>query len=462
MAETQAVSVSNSEKQVTKLRGYRTEPWAAEDSPFKPDDAGEKRTLFKHDGDEIIYSKAFKRLSDKSQIVVKPERIENFRSRLTHTLEVNQIAESIGLHLGLSLPLINAIALGHDIGHAPFGHAGERALQNILKDEILQICDFDKLVSELEKKYGVRVKINNIGECENGHVLFHHALNSVRIVQRKLKNVSKETIDGILKHSWSPWQDVYKFGVPKTYEGQVVAIADQVAGINHDTEDILTCIESTFDVPDIYEKFGAYMEQNSSLTYSDVESNLAGWFLRRDNLARDNGWGRKYRLRKIINSIVDVSWKKLKEEKVTSQDRTNEITLTLDTEISKFLQGYEKFVREKIIKEVSWFRQRDAQAAAAISTVYNFFKHYHFSQVGLNNITPKSLRIEIEILVKKCKESCADEKYEKDELWNIFVSCAKSGKASNVEHIIKIIDYVSGMTDGNLMHVHDIAFRLFR
>lgn len=447
----------------TKPRGYRTEPWAAEDSPFKPDDAGEKRTLFKHDGDEVIYSKAFKRLSDKSQIVVKPERIENFRSRLTHTLEVNQIAESIGLHLGLSLPLINAIALGHDIGHAPFGHAGERALQNILKDEILQICDFDKLVSELEKKYGVRVKINNIGECENGHVIFHHALNSIRIIQRKLNDVSDETIDGILKHSWSPWQDLPKFGVPKTYEGQAVAISDQVAGINHDTEDILTCEESTFNnVTDIYEKFANYMDHNDFLKYTNVESNLADWFLIRDNLSKEKGWGRKYRLRKIINSIVDVSKKKLQKEEVTSQDSAIKITLTLDTEISKFLHGYEKFVREKIIKEVSWFRQRDAQAAAAISTVYNFFKHYHFSQVGLNNITPKSLRIEIETSVKKCKESCDDEKYEKDELWKIFVSCAKSGKASDVEHIIKIIDYVSGMTDGNLMHVHDIAFRLFR
>lgn len=462
MAETQAVSVSNSEKQVTEPRGYRTEPWAAKDSPFKPDDAGEKRSLFKHDGDEVIYSKAFKRLTDKSQIVVKPERIENFRSRLTHTLEVNQIAESIGLRLGLNLPLINAIALGHDIGHAPFGHAGERALQNLLKNEMLQLCDFGKLVSELEKNYNVRVTISEIGECENGHVLFHHALNSVRIVQRKLKDVSEETINGILKHSWSPWQDVHKFGVPKTYEGQVVAIADQVAGINHDTEDILTCVESTFNVSDIYEKFGAYMDQNSSLTYSDVESNLADWFLKRDNINKDTGWGRKYRLRKIINSIVDVSWKKLKEEKVISQDRAIEITLTLDTEISKFLQGYERFVREKIIKEVSWFRQRDAQASAAISTVYNFFKHYHFSQVGLNNITPESLRIEIENVIEKCKESCQEEKYERDTLWNIFVNCAKSSKASDIEHIIKIIDYVSGMTDGNLMHVHDIAFRLFR
>ncbi len=90
--------------------------WAAEDKPFKTTN-GERRSLYKHDGDEIIYSAAFKRLSNKTQIVVKPERFDHLRSRLTHTLEVDQIAKSIGTQLRLHPELITAIALGHDIGH---------------------------------------------------------------------------------------------------------------------------------------------------------------------------------------------------------------------------------------------------------------------------------------------------------------------------------------------------------
>jgi dGTP triphosphohydrolase len=134
----------------------------------------------------------------------------------------------------------------------------------------------------------------------------------------------------------------------------------------------------------------------------------------------------------------------------------------LEGKISDFLRGCEEFIREKIIKEVSWFRQRDAQASAAISTVYNFYKHYRFSDAAVEAVSARSLREEIKELADECNESFTDVNYEKDELLGIFLNCAKPNKANEVERIIQTIDYVSGMTDRRLMDVHDIAFRLFR
>lgn len=438
--------------------------WASEDKLYEGEreGEGEKRTLFKHDGDEIIYAAAFRRLSDKSQVVVKPERTENFRSRLTHTLEVNQIAESLGIELKLNTLLINAMALGHDIGHSPFGHAGERAFQNIIENELVPLCDPDKLRKELKAKYGNDVEIKLTGKWENGHLFFHHAINSVRIIQRKFTGVSKEVIDGIKMHSWSPWQKSHKFGVPLCYEAQVVAIADQIAGINHDTEDILNCEESEHKVDDIYGKLPKYLNEKNILDYTEAKKILEEWFLKKEDISKRNGHGRKYRLRKILNNVVDVSLNKLIRENVESANCAREVPLELDEPVSKFLLGYEKFVREEIIEGVSWFKQRDAQAAAAISTVYNFYKHYRFSKVGMDKIKPLSLRNEIEEAVNTCKDSISDENYSKDECWSIFVNSAEASKKQEVERIIQTIDYVSGMTDRHLMQIHDIAFRLFR
>ena len=464
-------NVSKDAKPATGQSNLR--PWAAKDSPFEGDEE-ERRTLFKHDGDEVIYSAAFRRLSDKSQVVVKPERIENFRSRLTHTLEVNHIAESVGLQLGLNIPLINAIALGHDIGHTCFGHAGERECQNIMRNEVLPHCNLTTLCQKLQEAYPDYENIGSIhfkdtGECENGHWLFHHAINSVRIIQRKLKKVSKETLDGVRKHSWSPWGDASKFGIPNTYEGQAVAIADQVAGINHDTEDILNCEESTYKdkLGRFYNEVPKYMSDGTVhgknfLEHSVAESVLEKIFLKRDCCTKKNGWGRKYRLREIINDVVDVSLSKLEEKQVGSSEQAADITLELRKDLSMFLRGYEKFVRDNIIKQVSWFKQRDAQAAAVMWTVYNFYRHYSSDGSEIDKIRPSHLQIEIKDAIEKFTASIEEESYIEDTHQKVFLLSAKEEKKSEIEKVIKTVDYVSGMTDRHLMKIFDIAFDLFR
>ena len=159
----------------------------------------EVRTLFQRDRDRILHSKAFRRLAHKTQVFISPEG-DHYRTRLTHTLEVSQIARTIARALKLNEDLTEAIALGHDLGHTPFGHTGEHSLQKLTGGD------------------------------------FSHNKHSLRVVE-VLENNGKgliltfEVKDGILNHPTS--------GKPATLEGKVVQISDKIAYINHDIDDAL-------------------------------------------------------------------------------------------------------------------------------------------------------------------------------------------------------------------------------
>ncbi len=157
----------------------------------------EIRTDFQRDRDRIIHSKSFRRLKHKTQVFLSPES-DHYRTRLTHTLEVSQIARTIARALRLNEDLTEAIALGHDLGHTPFGHAGERAL--------------DKLASFDFTHYSQSVRVCNV--IEKGGIGL---------------NLTKEVLDGILCHTKGDWAS--------TLEGQVVRYADRIAYINHDIDD---------------------------------------------------------------------------------------------------------------------------------------------------------------------------------------------------------------------------------
>ncbi len=157
------------------------------------------RTVYQRDRDKIIHSKAFRRLNGKTQVFLTPEG-DHYRTRLTHTLEVSQTARTIAKALRLNEDLTEAIALGHDLGHTPFGHAGERALN--------EICPFG----------------------------FAHYLQSVRVVEKLEKggkglNLTKEVRDGIANHQVST--------TPATLEGRIVRICDKIAYVNHDIDDAI-------------------------------------------------------------------------------------------------------------------------------------------------------------------------------------------------------------------------------
>lgn len=157
------------------------------------------RTVYQRDRDRIIHCKSFRRLKHKTQVFLSPEG-DHYRTRLTHTLEVAQIGRTIARALRLNEDLTEAIALGHDLGHTPFGHAGERVLNEV---------------------------------CPYG---FRHYEQSIRVVEFLEKdgkglNLSKEVRDGILNHRTS--------GTPATLEGRIIRLADKIAYINHDIDDAI-------------------------------------------------------------------------------------------------------------------------------------------------------------------------------------------------------------------------------
>lgn len=181
----------------------------------------DNRTEFQHDRDRIVHSKAFRRLESKTQVLLSHES-DHSRKRLTHSLEVSQISESIAIVLGLNIFLTNAIALGHDVGHTPFGHGGERALDQILRD--LGMDGFKHnyqsvlVLNKLEKRYGQDRALNLMWETRDG-ILKH----------TKLRN----TID--ISYYDSQLENHPDF--PITLEGQVVRIVDEIAQRTHDTDD---------------------------------------------------------------------------------------------------------------------------------------------------------------------------------------------------------------------------------
>jgi len=174
------------------------------------------RTEFQRDRDRIIHSKSFRRLKHKTQVFLAPEG-DHYRERLTHTLEVAQISKTIAKALALNEDLVEAIALGHDLGHTPFGHAGERALNDIYKT------------------FGQR---------------FKHSEQSLRVVDKLEKdgeglNLTWEVRDGILNHGSGD--------TPATLEGQVVRFSDKIAYISHDIDDAIRAgVLKDTDVPKAY------------------------------------------------------------------------------------------------------------------------------------------------------------------------------------------------------------------
>ncbi|MCC6729370.1 MAG: deoxyguanosinetriphosphate triphosphohydrolase [Chthonomonadales bacterium] len=205
-------------------------PWAARAAGSRgrvnPESPDPVRTLFQRDRDRILHSKAFRRLKHKTQVFIDPEE-DHFRTRLTHTLEVAQIARTVARALRLNEDLTEAIALAHDLGHAPFGHAGEEAL--------------DAVYREFVPSAG-----------------FRHYEQSMRVVEilevhgeGPGLNLTWEVRDGIANHSKGRLDLCDDFGArAATLEGKAVRIADRVAYVNHDIDDAVRArLISPSDLP---------------------------------------------------------------------------------------------------------------------------------------------------------------------------------------------------------------------
>lgn len=199
------------------------------------------RTDYQRDRDRIVHSKAFRRLMHKTQVFLAPEG-DHFRTRLTHTIEVSQIARTIARGTGMNEDLAEAIAMGHDLGHTPFGHSGEAILNEIYPGG------------------------------------FHHNVQSLRVVDvlesgsknRRGMNLTYEVRDGILNHTGDRQ--------PCTPEGQIVKVSDRIAYINHDIDDaIRSGIITTEDLPsDCIAVLGTTHKQRIDTLVKDMVEHTAG------------------------------------------------------------------------------------------------------------------------------------------------------------------------------------------
>ena len=241
------------------------------DHPIKP---CELRSEFQRDRDRIIHSKSFRRLQFKTQVFVAPEG-DHYRTRLTHTREVSQVARSIARGLRLNEDLTEAIALGHDLGHTPFGHIGERTMNRLIGGGFRHNEQSLRVVEVLEGKGGL--------------------------------NLTWEVRDGILNHSGN--------GRAATLEGRVVGKADRIAYINHDIDDALRAgiIRPHELPPDALKVLGQTHGERIEAMISDIvsESEKAGDIISSDLVQSATDMLRSF----LFKNVYQDRWRTQEENK---------------------------------------------------------------------------------------------------------------------------------------------------
>jgi dGTPase len=244
-----------------------------------PEDPSAVRTEFQRDRDRIIHCKAFRRLKHKTQVFIAPVS-DHFVTRLTHTLEVAQIARTIARALNLNEDLAEVTALGHDLGHPPFGHAGEQALADVVPQG------------------------------------FRHAEQSLRVVEKLERlNLTWEVRDGIVNSS-KVREDILAegFGTPATLEGQIVRIADAVAYINHDIADAMrTDLITEDELPvEVSETLGTTHGQRVDTLVCDiVERSWAAMGLEPSALGVDLQIGMSERVKTAANVLREFMFQRV-------------------------------------------------------------------------------------------------------------------------------------------------------
>lgn len=248
---------------------------------LKPEKEGDIRTCFQRDRDRIIHSKAFRRLKHKTQVFLAPKG-DHYRTRLTHTLEVSQIARTIARALRLNEDLTEAIALGHDLGHTPFGHAGEDVLREIYPGGFEHYEQSLRVVDVLER---------------NGQGL----------------NLTHEVRDGILKHSKGKGKIFSKQGEIMTLEGGVVRISDIIAYVNHDLDDAMRAgVLKKSDIPQEFFKIGESHSKRINTLVRDVIYTSQANGLKEIQMSDD--------IKKITYALRDFLYENIYESEVTKRE----------------------------------------------------------------------------------------------------------------------------------------------
>lgn len=343
---------------------------------------GTGRTEFQRDRERIVNCKAFRRLVDKAQIF-SAEKGDYFRTRMTHTLEVNQIAKAISYALSLNLDLTEAIALAHDLGHTPYGHQGERTLDDILRGKIDIGFNVSKSLLEIP--------------CFGG---FKHNYQSARIltqIEEKYTefpglNVSVQVVEGVLKHTRLKKNIVLKEFIPADYldrmvismekeqnicatlEGQVVAIADEIAQRGHDVDDALTSGVISID---------EFIDRLKISKCSQLQRTIKSEISHISESKRVLADAQELKIARIVSVIINYmiqSTIEYSKKQINKYKELGQITLNNKEEIIGFSQPVEKInsYLERVVQKKVICNYDVARADYNASTIVkNLFEKYY-------------------------------------------------------------------------------------
>lgn len=278
---------------------------------LRPEKEGEIRTCFQRDRDRVIHSKAFRRLKHKTQVFLAPKG-DHYRTRLTHTLEVSQIARTIAKALKLNEDLTEAIALGHDIGHTPFGHAGEDVLREIYP---------------------------------GGFEHYKQSLRVVDILERDGQglNLTYEVRDGILKHSKGKGEIFSRRGDIKTLEGETVRISDIIAYVNHDLDDAMRAgVLKKSNIPARFFKIGETQAKRIDTMVKDVIYTSQANGLKEIKMSSD--------IKETTYALRDFLYKNIYEGEVTKREFKKARKILLDL-YDYYLKHTDEIPKETIGKK---------------------------------------------------------------------------------------------------------------
>lgn len=472
---------------------------------FSCDLAGDNRTEFQRDRERVVNCKAFRRLVDKAQIF-GAEKGDYFRTRMTHSLEVNQIAKAIAYALGLNLDLTEAIALGHDLGHTPFGHQGERTLDDILSGKI----DAGIILVKHEDNKGLNEKkCSKIStedllqkRCFGG---FKHNYQSARILtelEEKYKehpglNVSVQVVEGVLKHTKLKLNEIeisdflseeyiskIKFNKGKevqvcsSIEGQVVAIADEIAQRGHDVDDALTS-----GVMTINELLDRLAIEKCSVLRSSIEEEIGNI----NNSAYSIVDREELKIARIVSIIINYFVENTIKHSVENIDNyqfLGEITMDNEIKIIEFPEDVkkvndylEKVVQKKVICN-SEVARADYNASMIVQTLFKKYycnprllhsgtvhkifletlKHCNNevanSAISLSDGSIKLVNMEIEELTKRELNGATIMAYLEDQ--DVDTTSEDIIIFEKRKILVRaIVDYIAGMTDGYALEEYE-------
>jgi dGTPase len=396
------------------------------------------RSRFQRDRDRILYSRAFRRLNGKTQVFLAAKD-DHVRNRLTHTLEVNQIAQTISKELGLNLELTEAIALGHDLGHTPFGHVGERTLNHIMNG-CYKIADFNDSINE-----------NNKG--------FKHNLQGVRVakdLEQSKMNLTKEVLWGILHHSKLEYKECkkengvlcdlkhnnttcvnkplyhYNLGFYDEYikdldsskfwtiEGLIVSMADEIAQRHHDIEDAIEFNILSIEVL-VYE-----LEKRFKDVFRDEDRNLIGELKKlKDEKNKAIGVFSKLIVDFLTTKLIENTRFELKRFKQVnnienSDDFYKNKSKIFDNKVIENLVSFPEQVKNADKELQEYLRKRilnsfEAQRMDGLGqyVIRKLFEAYTYNPQQLPDRTMKTLYTNICHMIENEEKKYEDNKYQK-------------------------------------------------